>query len=117
MTYSRLATTWNQINLAFTTTLPLPAPPDDGAPFSPSEPSQHPLPTAPATPMMLIQSRLEWLLNNIHNNPIAPWMPDAVYRRYVLHLSSRICSLLTTPNATPAPLLFWKTYHTTTTIH
>jgi len=71
----------------FTTALPPPAPPDDGAPFSPSEPSQRPLPTAPATPVMPIRSRMERLLNNIQDNPIAPWMPDAVYRRNVLHLS------------------------------
>jgi len=72
---------------SFTTASSPPAPPDDRAPFPPSEPSQRPLPTAPAISVMPIRSRLERLLNNIHDNPIAPWVPDAVHRRYVLHLS------------------------------
>jgi len=69
-------------------TTPLPtAPPGNGAPFPPTEPNKRPLPTAPATPMRPIQSRLERLLNNLHDNPIAPWMPDTICWCCVLHLS------------------------------
>jgi len=76
-----------ELDRPFPTALPPTAPPDYAAPFPTTEPSKSHLPTAPATPLMPLRSRLERLLDNIHSNTIELWMPDAVYRRSVRHLS------------------------------
>ena len=64
--------------------------PNDNAAYPTIVPCTCHLTTTPATSLMLMQTHMQWLLNNQHHQNTALWMPDIIYHRLTQNLQPKI---------------------------